>query len=127
VLSNHHFDKTYNAIKRHQDNKSKDQKKDEKEKVEAPEMSFANIEGKSYCCGKVGHKSPACQMKDKFPRDKWAIKRQNLQNNSMLMLNSLQMQQLRQTHHLQQKHKDGVGHKFNINFINLLKVRVLFY
>ena len=33
VLSNHHFDKTYNANKRQQqDNKSKEQSKDEKDK-----------------------------------------------------------------------------------------------
>jgi hypothetical protein len=59
LFRNHHFDKTYNANKRHQDNKSKEQNTEEKEKEEAPEMSFANIEGKCYCCGKGGHKSPA--------------------------------------------------------------------
>jgi hypothetical protein len=56
VLSNHHFDKTYNANKRHQDKISKEQNKEEKEKEETPEMSFASIEGKCYCCGKDGHK-----------------------------------------------------------------------
>jgi hypothetical protein len=48
VLNNHHFDKFCNANKRHQDNKSKEQNKEEKEKEkeEAPEILFANIEGK---------------------------------------------------------------------------------
>jgi hypothetical protein len=73
VLSNDHFDKTFNTNRRHQDKKSKDQNKDKKEKEEAPEMSFASSEGKCYCCGKGGHKSPTCRMKDKIQIDKWEI------------------------------------------------------
>ncbi len=30
------------------------------------------MEGKSYCCGKPGHKSPTCREKDK-PKEEWAI------------------------------------------------------
>jgi hypothetical protein len=36
-------------------------------------MSFAMLEGKCYCCGKVGHKSPSCRLKDKIPKEEWAI------------------------------------------------------
>ena len=30
------------------------------------------MEGKCYCCGKAGHKSPSCRDKDK-PKAEWAI------------------------------------------------------
>jgi hypothetical protein len=73
VLINHSFSKTYNANKSHQVNKSKEENKQVKENEETPEISFAIIEGKYYCCGKGGHKSPECQMKDKIPNNKWAM------------------------------------------------------
>jgi hypothetical protein len=40
-------------------------------------MAIANIEGKCYCFGKGGHKSPVCRMKDKVLKDKWAINKAN--------------------------------------------------
>ncbi|KAI2501792.1 Reverse transcriptase (RNA-dependent DNA polymerase) [Fragilaria crotonensis] len=52
-------------------NKNKDKKDDDKEDDEV-NLSFAQLEGKCYCCGKAGHKSPSCREKDK-PKDKWAI------------------------------------------------------
>lgn len=39
---------------------------------ETPKLSFAQMEGKCYCCGKAGNKSPKCRFKDK-PKDEWAI------------------------------------------------------
>jgi hypothetical protein len=36
-------------------------------------MPFANIEGKCYCCGKGGHKSPMCRLKDKITKEEWDI------------------------------------------------------
>jgi hypothetical protein len=39
---------------------------------EAPDMSFAQLEGKCYCCGKQGHKSPDCYHKNK-PKSEWHI------------------------------------------------------
>jgi hypothetical protein len=36
-------------------------------------MSFAQLEGRCYCCGKPGHRSPDCREKDKIPREEWAI------------------------------------------------------
>ena len=62
--------------------KSKGQKKKEKERQssheskkedeEAPELSFAQMEGKCYCCGKPGHKSPSCHHKSQ-PKSERAI------------------------------------------------------
>jgi hypothetical protein len=72
VLSNHHFD---NAGK-HQNNKPNNNNdkgaNNNNNKEETPEMSFVMVEGKCYCCGKAGHKSLSCCLKDK------AIKRNGL-------------------------------------------------
>jgi hypothetical protein len=38
-----------------------------------PTLSFAQMEGKCYCCGKPGHRSPDCRQKDNFPKDEWVI------------------------------------------------------
>ena len=64
VLSNHRFDS--GSSKK---GKSSD---DEDDKAEAPSLSFAQLEGKCYCCGKPGHKSPSCRHKNR-PKEEWAI------------------------------------------------------
>ena len=68
VLSNHKFDignrAKNQAIKRETVNENSTE--------ETPEMSFSQLEGKCYCCGKVGHKLPNCQWKDK-PKTEWVI------------------------------------------------------
>ena len=65
ILINHRFDnaresniskKTYNHD-RHQRNNNDKNNNDKKDDV-SPPLSFAQMEGKSYCCGKTGHKSP---------------------------------------------------------------------
>lgn len=76
VLSNHKFDampikssgKKNNST---DDNKSKEKKDDDKDEDEV-NLSFAQLEGKCYCCGKAGHKSPSCRDKGK-PKEEWAI------------------------------------------------------
>ena len=40
---------------------------------QTPELSFAQLEGKCYCCGKAGHRSSQCYKKDQIPQDQWAI------------------------------------------------------
>ena len=34
---------------------------------------FSTIEGNCHICGKPGHKSPPCELKNKIPREEWAI------------------------------------------------------
>jgi hypothetical protein len=74
VLSNHKFD----VIKKKQENqnthhlRANPHKNKEKDKQSTP-LSFAQMEGRCYCCGKPGHKSPDCRSKDKTPKDEWAI------------------------------------------------------
>jgi hypothetical protein len=70
VLSNHKFDTTKQNYKNHQKH-YQDQTKQEQE-PEKINLSFAQMEGKCYCCGKPGHKSPQCRFKDK-PKSEWAI------------------------------------------------------
>ena len=38
------------------------------------------MEGKCYCCGKPGHKSPDCKAKAKIPKDEWAINKSQQQH-----------------------------------------------
>jgi hypothetical protein len=52
-------------------------------KPETVELSFAQMEGRCYCCGKEGHKSPSCRDKDK-PKDEWAIHKSNNKDTSFL-------------------------------------------
>jgi hypothetical protein len=82
VLSNHRFDanatnKQDKLLKQQQsdrDRKRNKEKQDEDKQGDAsPVLSFAQMEGKCYCCGRPGHKSPECHSKDKIPKDKWAI------------------------------------------------------
>ena len=79
VLSNHKHDNA--SSRRERQRKSNDNKSDsggdkDDEKDEAMPLSFAQIEGKCYCCGKPGHKSPECRHKDKPKPEWWINKRQ---------------------------------------------------
>jgi hypothetical protein len=79
VLSNHKFDNgnraKHQAVKRETVNENLTE--------ESPEMPFSQLEGKCYCCGKVGHKSPNFQWKDK-PKIEWVIN--NLRNQQQQQL-----------------------------------------
>ena len=86
VLRNHKFDNgnraKHQAIKRETVNENSTE--------ESPEMSFSQLDGKCYCCGKVGPKSPNCRWKDK-PKTEWVINKlrnQQQQQQSHLGANS---------------------------------------
>ena len=70
VLSNHRFDFSKQVTKNQNQNNNEHPKKDQaQEKIN---LSFAQMVGKCYCCGKPGHRSPECRFKDK-PKSEWAI------------------------------------------------------
>ena len=69
VLSNHRFD--YAKFKNKNPGNQYKHKPDEQEQ-EKINISFAQMEGKCYCCGKEGHRLPQCQYKNK-PKAEWAI------------------------------------------------------
>jgi hypothetical protein len=66
ILSSHRFDNPSKKFTK----KDKDKSNDENE--ERIELSFSQMEGQCYSCGKSGHKSPNCNEKGK-PKSEWAI------------------------------------------------------
>jgi hypothetical protein len=75
-LSNHNFDEAKTKLtNQHKDDRSNNKNKHENDKStdEAPVLSFAQMEGKCYCCGKFGHKSPDCRHAKDIKREDWAI------------------------------------------------------
>jgi hypothetical protein len=72
VLGSHRFDKNHRNTGQSKKDKESSPKEPNQENDTIPPLSFAQMEGKCYCCGKPGHKSPTCRHKSK-PRDEWAI------------------------------------------------------
>jgi hypothetical protein len=72
VLSNHHFDNNKSNKTKKTDKKLKSDNNVKKEEQEIP-LSFAQLKGKCYCCGKPGHRSPQCCEKDLKPHEEWFI------------------------------------------------------
>jgi hypothetical protein len=84
VLSNHGFDNVNasssdESKKEEKDNKEKESKEQQNEK--SPELSFAQMEGKCYCCGKGGHMSNNCCHKSK-PKSELSSTKQNKKNHT---------------------------------------------
>jgi hypothetical protein len=61
LLSNHKFD---HASKNRQ-LMTRNESINENNVGENPELSFSQLKGKCYCCGKTGHKSTSCRWKSK--------------------------------------------------------------
>ena len=70
VLSNHRFDSIKTTHKTPGKSSNEQPKKEtEQEKLN---LTFAQLVGKCYCCGKAGHRSPECRFNTK-PKAEWAI------------------------------------------------------
>ena len=78
-MSNHKFD-VLKTNKNDKNNPKNNRNKDEKDDEDHTPLSFAQLEGKCYCCGKPGHKSPECRNKEKIPREEWAINKSQQQH-----------------------------------------------
>jgi hypothetical protein len=78
LLSNHKFD-IVRFKKLDQKHYNKSNPKEEKYKEGVTRLSFAQMEGKCYFCGKPGHKSPEYRSKDRIPIEEWAINKSQQQ------------------------------------------------
>jgi hypothetical protein len=74
VLSCHRFDANYKKQKPKKDYDKRPKPDDKGAKGdESPNLSFAQLEGKCYCCGEANHKSPECDKRDTIARKDWYI------------------------------------------------------
>ena len=55
--------------------KTEIQKSYEINKIAIHQFAFMTLEERFFCCGKKGHKSPQCRLKDVIPKEKWAIRK----------------------------------------------------
>eukprot|EP00957_Ditylum_brightwellii_P169239 12881071-Ditylum_brightwellii.AAC.1 len=77
VLSNHCFESRRSWQGNNQCNNNNSNNTN-KETDESPMLSFAQMEGKCYCCGKTGHKSPQCSRKNTIAQNDLAINKSQL-------------------------------------------------
>jgi hypothetical protein len=80
VLNSQELDQAYFDKKK----KRKEQEKEKNQKSQddgepSIDMSFAQMEGKCFCCGKTDHKSPECPDKSK-PKSEWVINKNKKKN-----------------------------------------------
>ena len=86
ALNNHKFDMGYTKTKLNSRNQISREKENANETEEPILLTFAQIEGRCYCCGKPGHKSPQCKLKDVKPRHEWYINTVQLTQTKILDL-----------------------------------------
>ena len=88
VLSNHRHDIGTKA----KPNNNRRPKEEDDDKSNGMPLSFAQIEGRCYCCGSPDHKSPKCPNKKKTPKEEWWINKaqQHLQTQQQTQMSSNQ-------------------------------------
>jgi hypothetical protein len=73
VLSNHKLDNVGARKDKSAEPKSTKVNNDKRSDEQQIELSFANVEGKCYCCGRTGHLSTSCRKANSTPKDEWYI------------------------------------------------------
>ena len=72
MLSNHKFDINQNKKYYHKHPEANNKKEDKEDEDTIP-WTFAQMEGRCYCCRKLGNKYPDCRTKYKIPKAEWTI------------------------------------------------------
>ena len=82
MLSNHKFDINNKNKQYHKHPKANNKNEDKEGKDNTP-LSFAQMEGSCYCCGKPGHKYPDWKTNYKVKQYEWVINKaqQHVQSN----------------------------------------------
>ena len=78
VLGHHSYDvkKTQQERKKKKGNDNNNNDKDD-----PVVLSFAQLEGRCWCCGKTNHKSDKCRLREKIPKKEWAINKLKAEEN----------------------------------------------
>ena len=89
ILNNHKFDRYYTKSKQSQRSQNFKKEQDGEENEDNLSLTFTQIEGNCYCCGKSGHKLPQCRYENK-PKPEWFINNGQLtQKTNEITLNSM--------------------------------------
>ena len=110
VLSTHRYDNTKENKDSYREGRSRRTERKEETKEDEPVvLSFAQLEGKCYCCGKPGHKSPQCYKKDTIPKEEWAINKTQLAQTRVDSANANSNATCSQTTTNEDQHDQHVG------------------
>lgn len=114
MLTQHKYDEGWDAKPKaapksqpKEETKKKPAVKEDDGTFDVPSLSFAQLEGKCWACGKKGHRSDNCPHKKKIPEGEWASSKAN---RMMETKRAMAMQQVpAQVHAQQSTTSDGAA------------------